>query len=533
MTVTRTARRTRALPLLLALVAGCGSTVASSGTAATTGPAGQPLDGLQSGALGGDGAAPGTITGGAAATTAAGGAGSSTAVGAGAGAAGSVVTGGAGRSGAAGGPVTPAGGVSGPGVTDKEIYVGLVYQVNGEALNSAAGANGISTGDSQRNTRIIIDDINRRGGIGGRKLVPVYAKFDATSTQTVDQQWAAICAKFTQDEPRVFAVDGAGVESYRACIAKAGVLHLSASLPTLGAAEFARYPGFVEIGYPNIDRLAAYHVQPLQAQGYFSPWDTVNGRPAAAGKAKVGILTYSDRAFSGAVDKYLVPALRRLGYEPQVARISSVKTASDYGEQSAAVKSAQLSFAANGVTHVIPFEANAGLSLFFLANARSQGYYPRYGISSASGFQVLLDIGSASAQQVRGTVGFGWLPQLDLRAVDNPDDGKYSNAERRYCLELLRRNGVTYDNANAAAVALSDCAVLRLLDRAVDATPALVNRATAVAAIENLGRSYQPAGGLGLEFRPGRRDPVDRAYHWRFFDDCTCFRYSGGLQVVP
>lgn len=533
MTVTRTARRARALPLLLALVAGCGSTVASSGTAATTGPAGEPLDGLQSGAIGGDNSAAGLVAGEGAAAAAAGD-GRNTSSGAGPSAVGVLRGSSSGGQSAAGvAPVAPRGGGSGPGVTDKEIYVGLVYQVNGEALNSAAGANGISTGDSQRNTRIIIDDINRRGGIGGRKLVPVYAKFDATSTQTVDQQWAAICAKFTQDEPRVFAVDGAGVESYRACIAKAGVLHLNAGLPTLGAAEFARYPGFVELGYPNIDRLAAYHVQPLQAQGYFSPWDTVNGRPAAAGKAKVGILTYSDRVFSGAVDKYLVPALRRLGYEPQVARISSVNTASDYGEQSAAVKSAQLSFAANGVTHVIPFEANAGLSLFFLANARSQGYYPRYGISSASGFQVLLDIGSASAQQVRGTVGFGWLPQLDLRAVDNPDDGKYSNAERRYCLELLRRNGVTYDNANAAAVALSDCAVLRLLDRAVDATPARVTRATAVAAIENLGRSYQPAGGLGLEFRPGRRDPVDRAYHWRFFDDCTCFRYSGGLQVVP
>jgi len=534
-------RRLLPLPLVVLLAAGCGSTVMSSGAAAPPGSGGdslQAVDGLGAAgaagdplaAPGADGLGTGGVTGSAGSAEVPGG--TSGALTTGSGGAGTGVGGAPGQTAAGSAPAT-ASGVSGPGVTDKEIYVGLVNQVNGEALNSAAGAGGITTGDAEANTRAIIDDINKKGGIGGRKLVPVYAEFDSTSSQTVDQQWAGICAKFTQDEPRVFAVEGAGVESYRACIHKAGVVMLSASLPTVDAEELARYPGFIEQGYPNIDRLAAYHVQPLVEQKYFTPWNTATGQPAPAGEVKVGILTYSDRTFSRAVDKHLVPALKRLGYDPQVARISSVNTASDYSSQAAAVKSAQLSFAANGVTHVIPFEANAGLSLFFLANARSQAYYPRYGISSASGFQVLLDIGSASEQQVRGTIGFGWIPGLDLSAERNKENGPYVNDNARYCLKVLRERGISYDSANAAAVALANCASLYLLDKVVDATPKQVTQATFVQVVQGLGRSYQAAGGLGQGFAPGRRDPVDRAYHWRFFDDCSCFKYAGPLRQIP
>jgi hypothetical protein len=534
-------QRLTPLPLVVLLAAGCGSTVMSSGDPLATGAGGGVSvagDGLTAPAAPDDALeAPGAAGGGS--TTDGGVGGSSGAVGTAPGTTPGGSSGAVGPDGAAAGAApgtgggSPADGTSGPGVTSKEIYIGLVTQVNGEALNSAAGADGITTGDAEANTRAIIDDINNKGGIGGRKLVPVYAKFDSTSSQTVDQQWAGICAKFTQDKPRVFAVEGAGVESYRACIHKAGVVMLSASLPTVNAEEMARYPGFFEQGYPNIDRLSAFHVQPLVEQKYFTPWNTTTGSPAPGGEVKVGILTYSDRTFSGAVDKYIVPALKRLGYEPQVARISRVNTASDYSSQAAAVKSAQLSFATNGVTHVIPFEANAGLSLFFLANARSQGYYPRYGISSASGFQVLLDAGATSAQQVRGTVGFGWIPGLDLPASYIKEDGPYVNDNARYCLKVLRERGISYSDANAASVALANCASLYLLDTVVDKTPKVVNRDTFVRVVESLGRSYQAAGSLGQGFAPGRHDPSDRAYHWRFFDDCSCFHYDGPIRTVP
>jgi hypothetical protein len=418
-------------------------------------------------------------------------------------------------------------------VTAKEVYVGLVYDENAGAVNQAAGVGAITSGDSKANTRAIINDINKHGGVGGRKLVGVYARFDSTSAQTLDQQYAAICQQFTQDSPRVFAVVGAGTEAYRACLSKAGVSILSDDLPTVGRAGMARYPGFIEQGYPNVDRLAAYHVTPLVEQHYFTPWDTVNGQPAATGKAKVGIITYDDNVFAPAVDHYLVPSLKRLGYDPQVAKIAQVNTASDYGAQSAAVKSAQLSFAANGVTHVISFEANGGLSLFFMANARSQHYYPRYGVNSASGSQALIDSGAIEAQQFRGAVGYGWISTLDMPASRNPDNGPYSNATRRYCIKVMNANGITFDSTNAEAIALAECGSLYLLKTALDKTPAQITRSTFVRVVEGLGASYQAAGSLGMAFAPGRHDPTDKAYHWKYFEDCSCFHYDGSLQTVP
>jgi hypothetical protein len=48
-----------------------------------------------------------------------------------------------------------------------------------------------------------------------------------------------------------------------------------------------------------------------------------------------------------------------------------------------------------------------------------------------------------------------------------------------------------------------------------------------------LGSAYQAPGSLGQTFARGRHDPADKAYHWKYFDDCGCFHYEGGLRTVP
>lgn len=517
--------------LAAALATACGSTVQGTSTVAVGGGAGGTGDGLGGSAPAGTSGSAGT-TGGTSGTGstgdflggATGGAGGA-----------SGTTGGTGTStgGTTGGPAPSGGSSSGPGVTATKVYIGLIHDVNAGAVNQAAGIGAITTGDTNANYNAIIKDINKHGGVGGRQLVPVYAEFDSTSSQTLDQQYSAVCQKFTHDEPRVFAVDGIGVESYRECIAKAGATMLSTSLPTIGAAALARYPGLIEQGYPNVDRLAAYEVTPLVEQKYFTPWNNVTGQPAAAGAVKVGVLTYNDTVFSYAVDHYLVPALKKLGYDPLVEKVAPVTTASDYGAQGAAVKSAQLAFASQGITHVIPFESNGGLSTLFLPTARSQGYFPRYGVSSSSASEALLEAGAADGSQMNGAVGFGWIPSVDLKTAENPATGPYSGPERRYCLQVMKDNGITFDSGNAETIALSSCADLYLLKRSLDATPALITQATFVRGAEALGATYQRAGTVGQAFRPGRHDPSDKAYHWRYVAACTCFRYDDKPQNVP
>jgi ABC-type branched-subunit amino acid transport system substrate-binding protein len=516
-------RRPLGLVVLVALATGCGSTVQS--TSVVGGGAVPTGDGLSTAPSTTGGTLP--VVGGPQAVTG--------------------TTGGTVAAGSTGGTGTTTGGVdpvsgpavsgpafdgrTGPGVTDKVIYVGIVDAQNADAVNQAAGVGAITHGDSLANARAIVDDINKHGGVAGRKLEIVTAPFDTTSTAPIETQWSAVCQRFTRDKP-VFAVLDTGTEAFHDCLAKAGVVQVSSNLAGWGEAEFRSHPGFVELSFPNVDRLARYMTTSLVEQKYFTPWNTFTGQPAATGTVKVGILTYDDKHYAHAVDTILVPALKKLGYSPIVQRIGQVGTAGDYGSQAAAVSSAQLTFAANQVTHVISFESNGGLSTFFMPNARSQNYYPRFGVNTASGSEALMEAGIVDARHFNGAVGVGWIPAVDLRAVDYPENSPYSDEARRHCRAVMRSHGITPDSGNAEAIMLGGCASFYLIQAALkDATR--VTLGTFVAAVERLG-VYHAAGSLGELFAPGRsHDGLNRAYHWRFVNDCSCFRYEGTLRTIP
>jgi hypothetical protein len=265
----------------------------------------------------------------------------------------------------------------------------------------------------------------------------------------------------------------------------------------------------------------------------------VTGQPAKTGKAKVGIVTYDDPAFAQAVDGVLVPRLKQIGYNPLVARINSVSRASDYGSQSAAVKSAQLKFASEGVDHVIMFEGNGGLSLFFMNNASTQNYHPRYGVNSTSGLEVLIEGHEAQPSQAHGALGFGWIPGFDIPAALNPDNGTYSNTARRQCLAIMASYGITFPSTNAESEALGLCSRFFLLQKALNTTPKLVNRTTFINAINAMGAGFVSGGALGEFLGPGHHDAVSRIYYWHWVDNCPtgsgsgCMTYTGPRRTIP
>jgi len=305
--MTRSQRRPMLAVAALGLLAaaGCGTTV--SGTAATAGGTTDRTGGLLA-------PAPGSVPGGAAPTGAA--AGGTTGSGLGSGAVGST-PGGTGTSNTGTGSTGTASGGSGttaamgPGVTAHKILVGLIWPKNQDAVNQAAGAGGISVGDTKADAQAIVDDINAHGGIAGRKIEPVFQPVDSTSAQTQDTQFAAACDHFTHDE-RVFAVVGTGPASYQSCLAKAGIAQLDESLPSLADSDFAQNPALVELGYPKLSRIAKAQLDALAHQKYFSPWNARTGGPAPTGKAKVGILSIDDPGYSAVVNSILTPGLKQL-----------------------------------------------------------------------------------------------------------------------------------------------------------------------------------------------------------------------------
>lgn len=530
--------RSRLVPMMLTatLMAGCGSTVQQTG-ALQQGSTGDGLGGTAAGAGNGGSSTTGSFAGSGTGSTGTSGSvpgnASSGSIGTTGGpGGGSGATSGSGNSSSSGGPLPP--GVSAPGVTATQIHVGLIHDRNAGKLNAAAGATGLTSGDSKADELAVIDDINKHGGVAGRKLVPDYAEIDSTSSQTTDQQYAAVCSTF--QEKRDFVAAGPGPESYLSCMDKAGIPVLDDDLPVFGQTAFNSYPGFIEQGYANVDRLAAYHVGPLVAQHYFTPWSTTAGQPAPTGAAKVGLLTYNDSVFDSAVKRYLIPALKKQGYTPILIQVAPNSTATDVSGQAAAVQSAELTFATRGVTHVIIFEAKAALAEFFLAAAQSQKYYPRYAFSSANGPQALLSAGLMTAQQANGSVGYGWLPNLDLLPLFNPDNGPYANPQRRTCAKVMRDHGIKFDSSNAQGIGYIACSILYLVQAALSKAPSVITERTFLDGVSSLGSSFQPAGGLGTDgqtFQPGRRDPQNRAYYLGFNKACGCFRYSGTIQTIP
>jgi ABC-type branched-subunit amino acid transport system substrate-binding protein len=82
------------------------------------------------------------------------------------------------------------------GVSKDEIKVGITYP-DLEAIRSVTNTN---HGDYEKSYRVVIDDLNEKGGINGRKIVPVFAAINPLGTAPAQEA----CLKLTEDE-KVFA----------------------------------------------------------------------------------------------------------------------------------------------------------------------------------------------------------------------------------------------------------------------------------------------------------------------------------------
>src|SRR5258707_857532 len=86
-----------------------------------------------------------------------------------------------------------------PGVSKDEIKLGVTY-VDLEAIRDVTD---ISHGDYEGSFHAVIDELNKNGGVNGRKVVPVFAKVNPIGTVPAQEA----CVKLTEDE-KVFAAVG-------------------------------------------------------------------------------------------------------------------------------------------------------------------------------------------------------------------------------------------------------------------------------------------------------------------------------------
>ncbi len=340
--------------------------------------------------------------------------------------------------------------VSGRGWDKDNVYIGVTTQKDVQTVAASVGANGLDAGDQEAQAKAVVDELNRRGGLFGRKIKLVFKDQQTVATsQDPNTAGAAACTYFTQDRPVIALLNPVtlmDVPSFRSCMAKGKVPLFSASVAAVDAkVGEALAPYFYQSVAPSWDALAPTLMTRLKAQGWFSGWNPRTGT-AASTTARVGVLVADDdigKRIAGVVTRALGAAGSK---DPVVYRVASG------GDMSGAV----LQFSGNGVTHVIA--TNADLLPFQLA-AANQSYRPRYGISTVNAPQAFLESNSPPNQN-DGAMGIGWSPSFD---VSDSRDTVRTPGEQE-CAQIMAKGGQTFKGKRLAeTVAFAFCDGLRLI----------------------------------------------------------------------
>jgi ABC-type branched-subunit amino acid transport system substrate-binding protein len=424
---------------------------------------------------------------------------------------------GADESGRGGGQATSTGAGSAPrgalgrGITGKFIKIGFVAQQGADEFYKAFGVP-VTFGDDRAMIGALLDDLNKRGGILGRQIRPVFGNVSVPSSDQKSDA-ARLCAQFTEDE-KVFAVLNyywVSWPDYFTCLSKSKTLHLSAAATT-GDNEFMKQlaPYYRIPSLKGDNRMWLNLIPLLVKNNFFGP------------KAKVG-LVYADMPMYNRVVKNIVkPMLKRAGHPVQSEFKAAFTYAdSEIGSLQSQMSQATLRFNSAGVTHVF-FVPGGYMGLLFMQNANGQRYYPRYNINTDMAPAPLIEV-AAPKEQLKRALGIGWRPAWDVTDAQHP----YSAQEKR-CVKVMRDHGIQMANRQTPADALPECDLVWAFEAAAKKAGRLLNTNQFLSGLREVGTSWQSVLTFKSNFGPGKQDSSFAHRVLYFNDSCTCFSYKGG-----
>ncbi|MHB8465657.1 MAG: ABC transporter substrate-binding protein [Acidimicrobiales bacterium] len=388
------------------------------------------------------------------------------------------------------GPAGPAGGgasaraATGPGaltasdvgVTATTIKVGIVLLDLGGASAFGAAVPGFDPKVQQHEWQTYIDDLNKRGGVNGRKLQAVYVKADPVDTNSQRQA----CLQLTQDDKVFLVINGASaLGTSELCVtAENHTLDFSGQLdPT----EYYQRSGGLLI------------TQQQHGNRWFTDWARALDHIGKLRGRHLGILTDQDRA-DVMVNGGLVPSLRQLGYS--VTYLADVSGDPERGPSEIPAQLQQMRV--KGVDAV--FLATSFVNATAFANdADKQQWRPQYFTSDWSGDDV-------------GTLLGGMPPSFDgaIATTDYAYSPSPAHPEPAWAKECRQRwntltgAAITPANGQDYANIVAVCLTMRLVDTATTTAGRFLTRAGVSGAVQDLGPFNW--GGLGGHFGPRRTD---------------------------
>jgi len=414
----------------------------------------------------------------------------------------------------------PARPLAGRGFTATRLLLGFINESDDAGVGASLGVASLSGGNHVAEIKAVVAHLNSTGGILGRTVVPVVHTV-RTSEEQADLATAseAACRSLTEDH-EVFAVISpiaAAVNNQVlfSCLSRHHTPVLASDLAPQSQATYAANAPYAFGPHSlSIERLAESLVARLDAQHFFSGWDTATGAPGTAPPVVGVVYIDRDRPFLDTITRSLGAAgyhsVQSFAYKPSLSSISSD------------MASAVLRFRSNNVTHVLVEEGSA--LLFFAQASDGQRFYPRYGLSSLDAPNALLATGALPVSQLRGALGAGYLPLVDV----GPDAHDPSTATEA-CRKIMRDAGQTTTDPTAFVFMTFECDSVALLARALTSQGQISPQALRDG-LTRLGSGFTSAAVPGMTWNPTRYDAVSAVRDFRF--DGNKFQYNGPLHEV-
>lgn len=396
------------------------------------------------------------------------------------------------------GPVPPAAQrtASDTGITRDTISLGVL--IPSDNSSEAGGSFSDVIGDPKKQWQAYVDELNAKGGINGRRVVPVYREYDGLD---LDAQRAA-CV-FLTEQAKVFAIVNSGgfFGDPILCVTQ------QHKTPFLGQAGesldfYAKSNGLYFSTTPNKDRVLRNMVAAAARDG------------AYRGK-KVGLLS-REGIDAIPVDRSLKPALKAAGitvtYE---ARISSDDSAaqSQIPLEVQQMRSAEVDF--------IMLTTGLIVANVFVQQADSQRYYPQYLTSDfASGGADVYTIGMPAS--FAGSITYTALRTGEARA------GIAEPATDAACRKVYeRRTGQALDRtATEYSLTVTACGILEQFARGMRLAGVNPTRSALSAGLQSIGAWDVPFSGAGSWSR-GKFDAPDVVRRGTWKADCRCWVPAG------
>ena len=431
----------------------------------------------------------------------------------------------AGTTGASSGPGSSAdanaatGGATGfPGqvvaASKKPIEVGfeVANAAKTQAFLKALGVSGTAV-DDKVYVQALVNDLNKRGGLAGRQVVPVYYVLDPTRTEPYAQFMAEMYATWTQDHHVVAAFTSANLDwsQLAVCLQKKHVV-----LGTFGAwardkGDYVTSPDWFDPAMLASEGLGPAYVSIPDSLGYFGRF------------SKVGLLVYDypqSAKLAAVIKRELAVRHITLAAEQQIHMATSTP---ELSSTITAAQAAVLKFKALGIDHVMS-AAYPGAAVFFMLQAQQQNYFPRYALTSYEG--LVATASTAPKQQLKHAVGVGFLPFGG--DVQLPQAPPLNVAEER-CQKIYRAAGISKNDAYAG---VNYCDFVRMIELGAIASKGEFSVVDWLAhGIEGIGGHPVAVGFSGL-LTATKHDGANAVRGMTFADGCSCWTFTGPVVQV-